>query len=190
MSDNRSKKFIFVPFCLMAQAYQAQGIVKYDWKGTIKAIMQLLIDNEINIIQMPCAESLYKNSLIREPKGLSKYDTEEFNNHCNDLAETVFNEINNIINSGYEVIAILGIEHSPSCCINYIYTNNGMEKRKGLFIDKLFKRLQKENIEIPMIGINRKYINKSIKELKLIIEKGSDLYGKRTRGKGVSQNSD
>lgn len=25
-----------------------------------------------------------------------------------------------------------------------------------------------------MIGINRKYINKSVKELKLIIEKGSD----------------
>ena len=23
----------------------------------------------------------------------------------------------------YEVIAILGIEQSPSCCVNYIYTN-------------------------------------------------------------------
>ena len=33
---NRSKKFIFVPFCLMAQAYQAQGIVKYEWKSSIK----------------------------------------------------------------------------------------------------------------------------------------------------------
>jgi len=65
----------------------------------------------------------------------------EFNNHCNDLTETVFKEIKKIINSGYEVIAILGIEHSPSCCIKYIYTNNGMEKRKGLFIE-----LQKENI--------------------------------------------
>ena len=97
MSDNRSRKFIFVPFCLMAQAYQAQGIVKYDWKGTIKPIMQLLIDNEINIIQMPCAESLYKNNLIREPKGLSKYNNVEFNNHCNDLTETVFKEIKNII---------------------------------------------------------------------------------------------
>jgi len=85
MNDNRSRKFIFVPFCLMAKAYQAQGIVKYDWKGTIKPIMQLLIDNEINIIQMPCAESLYKNNLIREPKGLSKYNTVEFNNHCNEI---------------------------------------------------------------------------------------------------------
>ena len=174
MGDNRSKKFIFVPFCVMAQAYQAQGIVKYDWKGTIKPIMQLLIDNEINIIQMPCAESLYKNSLVREPKGLSKYNTIEFNNHCNGLAEKVFEEIKNIIKSGYEVIAILSIEHSPSCCVNYIYTNNGMKKRKGLFMEKLFNKLQSENIEIPIIGINRKYINKSIKELKLIIEKEID----------------
>lgn len=30
--DNRSKKFVLVPFCLMAQSYQAQGIVKYQGK--------------------------------------------------------------------------------------------------------------------------------------------------------------
>lgn len=175
MMDNRSKKFVFVPFCLMAQAYQAQGIVKYDWKGTIKPIMHLLIDNEINIIQMPCAESLYKNSLIREPKGLSKYNNIEFNNHCDKLAEKVFEEIKNIINAGYEVVAILGIEHSPSCCVNYIYTNNGMEKRKGLFIEKIYEKLNKENINIPIIGINRKYINKSIKEIRELIEDKNDI---------------
>lgn len=169
MIDNRSKKFIFVPFCLMAQAYQAKGIVKYDWKGTIKPIMQLLIDNDINIIQMPCAESLYNDNLIRDPRGLSKYDTLEFNRHCESLAQLVFKQIKTIINSGYEVIAILGIEHSPSCCINYIYTNKGMEKRKGLFMDKLFAKLQNENIDIPMIGVNRKHIKKSLDELNKIL---------------------
>lgn len=171
MMDNRSKKFIFVPFCLMAQAYQAQGIVKYDWKGTIKPIMQLLIDNDINIVQMPCAESLYNDNLIREPKGLSKYDTLEFNSHCEHLAELVFKQIKNIIAAEYEVLAILGIEHSPSCCVNYIYTNKGMEKRKGLFIDKLFNKLQKENINIPIIGVNRKYIKKSLDEINKILLK-------------------
>jgi len=76
--DNRSKKFVFIPFCLMAQAYQAQGIVKYEWKSSIKPFMQLLLDYDINIIQMPCAESSFNHSLIREPKGLSKYNTKEF----------------------------------------------------------------------------------------------------------------
>ena len=29
MEDNRSKKFIFVPFCLMAQAYQAGTFLRH-----------------------------------------------------------------------------------------------------------------------------------------------------------------
>lgn len=165
--SNRSKKFIFIPFCLIAQAYQAQGIVKYGWKSSIKPIIQLLIDNDINIIQMPCAESSFKNSLIREPKGISKYDTIEFNNHCEKIATEVAKQIHLICESGYEVIAILGIEQSPSCCVNYIYTNHGMEKRKGLFMEKLSKKI--EDLNIPIIGVNRKYINKSIKELEKII---------------------
>ena len=166
--SNRSKKFIFIPFCLIAQAYQAQGIVKYEWKASIKPIVQLLIDNDINIIQMPCAESLFCDSLIRTPKGLSKYNTLEFNEHCQLLADEVSKQIHLIANSGYKVIAVLGIEQSPSCCVNYIYTNHGMEKRKGLFMDKLSKNIEDSNI--PIIGINRKYTNKSLKELNKIIE--------------------
>ena len=168
---NRSKKFIFVPFCLMAQAYQAQGIVKYEWKSSIKPIMQLLIDNDINIIQMPCTEASFNDSLIREPKGLSKYNTDEFNKHCQKKADQVIYEIKSIINSGYEVIAILGIEQSPSCCVNYIYTNKGNEKRKGIFIEKIYECLKEYNI--PIIGINRKYIRKSLIELEKVI-KGSE----------------
>lgn len=165
--SNRSKKFVFVPFCLMAQAYQAQGIVKYEWKASIKPIMQLLINNDINIIQMPCAEATFNNSLIRMPKGIGKYDTKEFNTHCEQLAEGVSKQIQLIIDSGYEIIAVLGIEQSPSCCVNYIYTNHGMEKRKGLFMEKLYEKIKK--YDIPFIGVNRKYINKSLKELEEII---------------------
>ena len=158
---NRSKKFILIPFCLIAQAYQAQGIVKYNWKSSIKPIVQLLI-------QMPCTESTFNNSLIREPKGINKYDTIEFNKHCEELAEETSKQIHLICNSGYNVIAILGIEQSPSCCVNYIYTNKGMLKRKGLFIDKLYKKTN--DLNIPFIGINRKYINKSLKELEMLIQ--------------------
>lgn len=165
--DNRSKKFVFIPFCLMAQAYQAKGIVKYEWKSSIRPFIDLLLDNDINIIQMPCAEAEFKNSLIREPKGISKYDTEEFNKHCEELANKVSHQIRNIISSNYEVIAILGIEQSPSCCVNYIYTNKGMEKRRGLFMQKLYENIK--DLNIPIIGINRKYINKSLNELNEIM---------------------
>ena len=168
IQDNRSKYFVFVPFCLLAQAYQAQGIVKYEWKSSIKPFVELLINNNINIIQMPCAESSFNDNLIRNPAGLSKYNNDEFNNHCEILAENTAKQIKNVINSGYKIIAILGIEQSPSCCVNYIYTNHGNEKRKGLFIDKLAKKIHKYNI--PIIGINRKYINKSLSQLDELIK--------------------
>lgn len=129
MKDNRSKYFVFVPFCLLAQSYQAQGLVKYEWRSSIKPFVNLLLENDINIIQMQCAESSFNSSLIRDPKGLSKYNNDKFNNHCEKLANEVAQEIKNIITSNYQVIAILGIEQSPSCCVNYIYTNHGNEKR-------------------------------------------------------------
>lgn len=171
--DNRSKNFVFVPFCLMAQAYQAQGIVKYEWKASIKPFMNLLVEHDINIIQMPCTEATFENSLIRDPKGISKYDTEKFNKHCEKVSEEVANQITTIIDNGYNIIAILGIEQSPSCCVNYIYTNNGMEKRMGLFMEKLYKKIQKYNI--PIIGINRKFVNKSLKELETVINNSKDI---------------
>ncbi len=167
MKDNRSEYFVFVPFCLLAQAYQAQGIVKYDWRSSIKPFVNLLIDNDINIIQMPCAESTFNDSLIRKPMGLSKYNTDEFNNHCESISKEVFDQIKLLIESNYKVVAILGIEQSPSCCVNYIYTNHGNENREGLFIEKLHDKVKEYNI--PIIGINRKYINKSLKQLEKII---------------------
>lgn len=167
MIDNRSEYFVFVPFCLLAQAYQAQGIVKYEWKSSIKPFVNLLIDNNINMIQMPCAESTFHNNLIREPKGLTKYNTDDFNKHCERIAKEVSNQIKQLIESNYKVIAILGIEQSPSCCVNYIYTNHGNEKREGLFIGKLHDKIKDYNI--PIIGINRKYINKSLKQLETVI---------------------
>lgn len=169
MIDNRSDKFILVPFCLMAQAYQAQGIVKYEWKSSIKPFMELFLENDINIIQMPCAEAEFNNSLIRKPQGITKYDTKEFNEHCEVLANKVLEQIKMLIDSNYKIVAILGVEQSPSCCVNYIYTNKGMEKRMGLFMEKLYDKIKSYNI--PIIGINRKYINKSLNELEKIIDK-------------------
>lgn len=166
--DNRSNNFAFVPFCLMAQAYQAQGIVKYEWTSSIKPFMNVLLENDINIIQMPCAEAEFGNNLIRMPKGISKYNTEEFNIHCEKLADKVANQISNILKSNYKIVAILGIEQSPSCCVNYIYTNNGMENRMGLFMQKLYEKIK--DYDIPIIGINRKYIKKSLNKLKDVLE--------------------
>lgn len=167
--DMRSKKFIFIPFCLISQAFQAKGIVRYGWHGVIKPIFEELVKQDINLIQMPCPESQfggYKKGLERKPNGIEVYDTPAFRELCNKLALETIDMIKGILSNGYEIMAILGIEYSPSCAVKYQYTEKGTIHRPGIFIEILKNELNKEGIEIPFVGINRRGIKKSLNEIK------------------------
>lgn len=157
-----------MPFCLLCQAFQAQGIVKYEWKSSIKPIVQKLMDNEINIIQLPCPESSFNGfskSLVRDTMGLKGYDTEEYRNHCRDICNEIIEMIKSILDNGYTISIILGIEKSPSCAVSYIYTNKGMQNRKGVFFTILEEILLENNVVIPFIGVNRKNPKKALQKL-------------------------
>ena len=172
--DIRSKKFIFIPFCLICQAFQAKGIVRYGWRGIIKPIVEELVKQDINLVQMPCPESQfggYKKGLERNPNGIEYYDNPEFRSLCNKLASETANMIKSILSNGYEIIAILGIEYSPSCAVKYQYTNEGTIHQPGIFIEELKKLLNNEEIRIPFIGINRRGIKKSLGEIKELFER-------------------
>lgn len=176
--DQRSKKFIFIPFCLICQGFQAQGIVRYGYSAVIKPIIEEILRYEINIIQMPCPESQlggYEQSLKRKPKGIEQYDTPEFREICQRLARETTEMIKAILSNGYEVVAILGIEYSPSCATKIQYSQRGAFHRSGLFIENLKNQLDKERIEIPFIGINRRGINKSLTDLRQLLNAQKNL---------------
>ena len=174
--DNRSKDFIFIPFCLLSQAFHAQGLVKYEWRGTLRPIMEELIKKDVNIIQMPCPETLFfgiKDGLKRKPLGIEYYDTPEFRKHCLSLAESVVKIIEEIIQAGYQVIGILGIEYSPSCAVELQYTPRGIIHKKGIFINELQKLLKKRSITIPFVGVNRRGIKKSIEKINALFQEAT-----------------
>ncbi len=162
--DIRSKNIVLIPFCMICQAFQASGIVK-KWDSIIEELYDYLKTKHYNLIQMPCGEAFFKSytSIKRDKHGLKYYDTKEYREHCKLLAEQTFNMIKNIISSGYNIPFILGIENSPTCSINYIYTNKGNIKRKGIFIEELYNLLIESKINIPLIPIYRKNIDKTIR---------------------------
>jgi len=176
--DQRSKRFIFIPFCLICQAFQAQGIVRYGNRATIKPIVEEILRHDINIIQMPCPESQlgeYEQGLKRGPKGIEKYDTSEFREVCQHLATETAKMIKAILANDYEIVAILGIEYSPSCSTKLQYSRRGVFHRPGLFIEALQNQLAKEKIEIPFLGINRRGMKKSLDELGRLINQQKNL---------------
>lgn len=171
-NDNRSKDFIFLPFCLMAQAFHAQGLVKYEWKGAIRPVLDEVMNKDINIVQMPCPESLFPNlekGLVRAPLSYSKYNTKDFRAHCRKLANDVAEQISAIISNGYRVIGVIGIENSPSCAVNLQYTNKGNVNLSGVYIQELKKILKERKLDVPFLGINRRGIGASIKRLKKLL---------------------
>ena len=82
----------------------------------------------------------------------------------------MMNIIKALLSNEYEIIAVLGIEFSPSCAIKYQYTNKGIIKRQGIFIEILRSMLTSEGIDINFIGINRRGIKKSIIDIKDIFK--------------------
>jgi predicted secreted protein len=167
--DQRSKKFIFIPFCLVCQAFQAKGIVRFGFAATIKPVIEEMLRHDVNIVQMPCPETQLFG-LEREPKSFDDYNTEEFISLCDKLSGQVTEQIKAILSKNFQVVAILGMEYSPSCSVSLQYTNKGTIKRPGHFIASLEKRLKQEDIQIPFIGINRRGIKASVKRVKDILQ--------------------
>jgi len=170
--DKRSRKFIFIPFCVICQAFQAQGIVRYEHSSVMIPIIDEILKHDLNIIQMPCPESQLggcEKGLKRNPQSIEKYDAPEFREICEKSATEVMEKIKAILANGYEIVGILGIENSPSCSIELQYSNKGMYHRSGLFIEALKKQLEKEGIEIPLLGINRRGMKITLTRLEQLL---------------------
>ncbi len=167
-----NKVAVLVPSCMLAPGLQVKTAVDCgEWRSQY---LQLFLRNKVDIIPYTCAESSfegYENGLLRIPHGIEYYKKlDGYEEHCRNLAEQMAHKICSMRTGGYEFAAIVGIEHSPSCAVNYIYSNKGMLKRSGLFIDSLKKRLSFYKIDIFYIGINRKHTRKSVEALEIILK--------------------
>jgi len=156
VKDERSMKVVFISHCLLNQNSKVFGL---STKETIKAankVINLLLKKNIGIVQMPCPEFTYLG-LLRPPQTKDQYDSAGFRSHCRKLARNTVNQIENYRKAGVEVLAILGIEGSPSCGVNWT-TRMGEKKTihehgKGIFIEELEKLLSKRKIKVKIVGI-------------------------------------
>jgi len=173
--DERSMKVVFISHCLLNQNSKVFGL---STKETIKAaneVIKFLLEENIGIVQMPCPEFTYLG-LLRPPQTKDQYDSAGFRLHCRKLARNIAYQIENYRKAGVKVLAILGIEGSPSCGVNW--TTRTKEKKKihvkemGIFMEEIEKFLSEREIKVKIVGIpeQEKYgkLKETIKLLKSI----------------------
>lgn len=167
------KKAVLLPECLLAIHFQVSCPINFEsWR---RQFLNMILEYDVDIITYECSESSfegYHKGLLRSPHGIDYYQKlQGYSEHCKALASRIYEKMNAMSRVGYQILAILGIENSPSCAVNYMYTHHGMQKRAGIFINALKECLYAEENSIPYIGINRRYPQKSLESLKSILKK-------------------
>lgn len=165
----RSKRVIFVSFCILAQGFRAEGIVK-KFPAVVKPILELLAKRDVNIVQMPCPEIRFEG-IRRRPAGKSRYDTVEYRQLCRGIADEVASFIRDMIDEGYEVLGILGVENSPSCGVNYVIERRWRVKGRGVFMEELEGVLREKGLDVPLIGLDIYRVEKTLAELEELLDK-------------------
>lgn len=173
MMNLQNKKVVFVTGCLLCPYLQAID----DDKNILwtKLVREFLLEQNISVVQMNCPESSFsdeKCGLIRKPHGVTYYEKlSGFSEYCRGLADREAARIEDFLKAGYEVVTVLGVEHSPTCAVNYIYMGKyGNVHRRGIYFEELYSTLGEKGIFIPFIGINRRFPTKAIKEMRILLE--------------------
>ncbi|NQV13357.1 MAG: DUF523 domain-containing protein [Parcubacteria group bacterium] len=171
----RSKRFVFVPFCLLCQGVRATGIVRH-YPAVVEPVVSLLTKLNINIVQMPCPELIF-DSFHRKPCQKPKYDNPQNRAVYAKLAKEVVDRMAELQQNGCSVEAILGIDFSPSCAVNLLtgkYPRRRV-KGKGIFIEELERELHRLQVKPSMVGVELYQIKRTLKRLREVLERSKQL---------------
>ncbi len=160
----RSDKCVFVSHCTLAQTVKAQGGAKVS--SIVKEVMQFCMDNDINIMQMPCPELITPaGGFDRGPKGKKFYEAHGLRETSAKIAETQVNYMEALQRNGKEILGIIGVTFSPACSTE---STNSVYRQKGIYIEELEKELEKRGFNIPMISVHppwKKKMSESLRSL-------------------------
>jgi len=144
---DRSKKVIFMSHCILNQNTVVCPLARA--KGAYREIIGKIMDDGIGIHQLPCPE--YRHlGLRREPMNKEQYDTKEFRDLCKDIAEDTIEIMKEYLENDYEIVGLIGINHSPTCSI---------KGQQGILMEEILDIVKKENISLNLIDVPGEYVD-------------------------------
>jgi predicted secreted protein len=162
-TDARSKNIIFVAHCILNQNSISDGTATYP--GAINEILQLLNVSDVGIVQMPCPE-LFCLGLDRGNSDGSSSPILEENTRIRmmmsrrsakgkikQLVQQLLFQMSEYRKYDFNIRGIVGVNRSPSCGVETTSKNNHEVDGQGVFIEALHNELNKNNINVRMIGI-------------------------------------
>ena len=152
----------------------------------MSALIEWLMKHNIGIIQLKCPETeiygLKRWGHVRE-----QFDTPHYRNVSRTLITRTIDEVKEYIRNGYKLLAVIGIDGSPSCGVHCSCSSEhwggeisiiqDLEAVKridycnlpGIFMEELQMQLEQGGIQTVFLAYSGKELDKLIKELELLI---------------------
>jgi len=169
MTDIRSRRCVFVSHCLLAQGIMAQGVVRH-FPGPVRPILEFCLEHDLNIMQMPCPESrCLAGGLNRTPHGKQWYENHGLRETARKIAEDQAGYMRALADEGFEILAIIGVEFSPACAVNYLNRGPAIYRDQGIYMEELRKCLTACDLDVRFIGINQRWHKKLRQDLDSLV---------------------
>lgn len=182
-TDARSRKLMLVAHCVLNQNSISDGTA--DYPGSIKEVLDLLLQSQVGIVQLPCPELhclgldrgdvhgaerpvVVENTRIRE-----SMERPEAIRNLRILVAPLVHQIEEYLRHGFTILGIVGINRSPSCGVDTTSMANQEVAGRGVFIEELHKELEIRDINIDWIGIKATETEKALLSIQVLLSKTS-----------------
>lgn len=174
-NDPRSKRLVLIAHCLLNQNSISDGTA--DFQSQFDGVIELLMENHIGMIQLPCPELLClgldrgdRNGAMRpllEENTRIRYLMEE-KGHLSllrDKAEEIARQVQEYQKHGFKILGFIGVNRSPSCGVETTSKHGREEPGKGVFMEIISETLKEHGITLSMIGTKTSEIESSVEKI-------------------------
>ena len=164
-TDGRSKKVIFLAHCLLNQNAISDGTAVCP--AAFGELIQLLLDREVSVVQMPCPELCCLGLDRGDVHGADRPVVEENTRirramekdgprqKREALADLVAEQVQEYHKHGFQVLGIVGANRSPNCGLETTSDFDREVEGRGAFMEAIAQRLEAAGISVPMLGLKR-----------------------------------
>jgi predicted secreted protein len=172
---------------MLAQGVMAEGIVKH-FPGPVRPVIQFCLDHDISIMQMPCPETLCASGgLGRSPRGKKWYEENGLRQTSREIAVSQAKYMRRLVDSGFEILAIIGVEFSPACAVTFLNKGRTIHRDEGIYIEELKRATKQEKIQVKYIGISQRWQKKMLRDLQELVAQPNADNSSRSRIGGIAR---
>lgn len=187
-SDERSRRVVFVSHCILNSNTRADGHAGVA--GVNRRVLELLMQLNIGVAQMPCPEMMCLGLDRGDAKGGERPVLAENtrirasmkSNRSADVMDAmiaqVVAQVEQYVEHGFSVLGIIGVNRSPSCGVETTTIDNREVTGEGVFIERLRTTLESKGFYINLAGTKVSQIDEALLAIRAMVEKSEAAYNK------------